>query len=254
MSGRGVDARVVVERCEVVAAPKLERRKAPTRAIDPVAAIAAAAAAMDVAPTNHLLSTQQVPLLLTSARKHRRACCCRCLCYSALFLVAFLLGSASTTFYFVARDLLNSGSNSSAVANTCPGVCANRALHGRYTANVSATKKVGPVTIIVKFGVIHAFDDPSKTVEVRVTPIDFEPHWLPAGFKPLHCLGVPFGLGDDCNVTMMNDCTRKAYAQDDIAAFDLTWDPAADAIQASETVDTGFFTQTFVWSELRNDL
>ena len=212
---------------------------------------------MDVAPAtprNHLLDTRQVPLLLESRRKHRRACCCRCLCYSAIVLVSFLLGAASTTFYFIARDLLNSGSNSSAVGPTsCPGVCAGRTLHGRYVANVSATKKVGPITIIVKFGVVHAFDGAARTVEVRVDPIDFEPHWLPAGFKPLHCLDVPFGLGDDCNVTMADDCTRKAYADDDIAAFDLIWDPAADAIQARETVDTGFFTQTFVWNEHRDN-
>ena len=192
--------------------------------------------------------------LLPQARAatRKRACLRSCLCYSALILASALLGSASTTAYFVARDLLDSPANASSVEpTTCPGVCVARALHGTFAHNVSATKHVGPVEVIVKFYVSHSFDWDTRTAALRVDPIDFEPHWLPSVLHPIRCDAVPFTLGDACNITLGSECTRQAYKIDDIAALELTWDVGRDEIAASETVSTGFFTQTFVWSEER---
>ena len=57
--------------------------------------------------------------------------------------------------------------------------------------------------------------------------------------------------GEESNVTVEDACTRQAFAKNDIERLALLWDPGLDALAASETVNTGFFTQTFVWSEDR---
>ena len=106
-------------------------------------------------------------------------------------------------------------------------------------------------TVTVKFRISHRFDWPSRTVNFRVDPIDMEPHWLPKVLHPAHCESVPFALGDACNVSMADACVQKAYADDDIEALDLLWEPGQDVIAARELLNTGFFTQTFTWEEAR---
>jgi hypothetical protein len=159
-----------------------------------------------------------------------------------------LVGSSATAGLFIALRNQDTGT---AHAPTCPGVCVDRMLHGAYATNVSATKSVGPVTVVVQFHVAHTFDWASRTAEFRVDPIDMKPHWLPNVLHSSLCTGVPFALGEACNVTLDNACVRAAYAADDIVGLSLLWQPGADVISARETVDTGFFTQTFVWDEPR---
>ena len=124
-------------------------------------------------------------------------------------------------------------------------------LHGSFTSNVSTTKAVGPVKVVVRFGVTHSFDSESGTGSLRVVPIAFEPHWLPNVLQPISCEAVPFTLGDACNVTMDDTCIRAGFAKDMISALSLLWDPTLDTLAAAETVSTGFFTETFEWTERR---
>ena len=105
--------------------------------------------------------------------------------------------------------------------------------------------------MVVQFRVEHSFHWPSRNATLRVDPIDFEPHWLPNVLHPILCDDVPFELDDACNVTMFSECTRAAFRKNDIQALTLLWDPSLDALAAAETVNTGFFTQTFLWSEER---
>lgn len=74
---------------------------------------------------------------------------------------------------------------------------------------------------------------------------------VPNVLHPISCDDVPYALGEACNVTMESACTRAAFKKNDIEALTLLWDPALDALAASETVNTGFFTQDFEWTEPR---
>ena len=199
-------------------------------------------------PQEHLIDGRlDVPSVERSPKRR-----CRCLCHLLVALVSALLGSASTTAYFIMHSLLDGPpTNSSAAPHTCPGLCVGRTLHGNFATNVSATKHVGPITVVVRFHVAHTFDWEARLSTLRVVPIDFEPHWLPNVLHPIRCDAVPFDLGAGCNVTVEDACTRQAFARNDIERLDLLWDPGLDALAASETVNTGFFTQTFVWSEDR---
>ena len=203
--------------------------------------------------TTQAMQTQpRDPLLSVEPPPRKRACtCCAFLCHLVVLALGALLGAAGATVFFVIHSLGEHTNTSSAAPTTCPGVCASRSLHGHFATNVSASKSVGPVTVVVKFRVQHTFDWEYRIGAVRVDPIDFEPHWLPNVLHPIACEKIPFNLGDSCNVTLDSACTRAAFKKNDIEALTLLWDPALDALAASETVNTGFFRQVFEWVEPR---
>lgn len=199
-------------------------------------------------PSAHLVHSTQMPYLEASPKPRR--CCRICLCQTCIILLSILVGIASTAACFVMLDPHDVNVTATA-PTTCPGVCASRMLHGSFATNVSRSKVVGPVTVVVRFLVVHSFDWPSRTAALLVDPIDMQPHWLPDVLHRIHCTNVPFELGDACNISLSNECTRSSFQANDVKAFTLLWDPEQDAIDARETVATPFFTQTFVWREER---
>ena len=199
-----------------------------------------------------------LPLLDTSSsRKRRRPYFCRCVLQFVIVILSMLLGAAGGAFYLLEMGFVHlvpptDETNSS--STTCPGVCTRRPLHGHFAANATASTIVGPLKVVIKFHVSHIFDWPARTVNVTIDPISHEPKWISSSIHPSRCDGVPFALGDDCNVTYSNECTDAAYKVDNVRAHQITYDTAQDMLASTETVKAGpggAFTTTFAWEESR---
>jgi hypothetical protein len=207
-------------------------------------------------PAVHVVDLRQLPLLESanpgSRKQVGRSLCSKfcCCCLLLLLLSAGAILGAGVTF-FVMKDLQSNFTVPD--IPTCPGVCAGRELHGEFRANVSRSKVVGPVTVVVSFSIGHMFDWDERTVNVSVKPIDFEPHWLPDVLHPIACDRVPFALDDGCNLTFTNECLVAAYKNDDITEMEFRWD-GQEGIDVTEVIDTGFFKQVFTWTEWRSAL
>lgn len=174
-----------------------------------------------------------------------RPCCC-------LIVAAISAAASAATTFFVTKDLLTA--NTSVPEDwSCPGVCAGRTFHGTYAANVTATKTIGVIKILIGFEITHSFDAIRETVNVSVVPTDVEPKLIP--FRAFTCNAVPFHVDDACNMTWMDDCLFNAYREDMIKSMTYRWDPSNDALLVTETIDVHFlgvsFTQVFRWVEHR---
>ena len=67
---------------------------------------------------------------------------------------------------------------------------------------------------------------------------------------PINC-NPSFTLSDNCTVTLNPDdaCLHAAFKADDIIQLKHRWDPSRSTLSVVEEIDTGFFTETFEWSE-----
>ena len=213
------------------------------------------------APSRHLVDLNQVPLLAASRRRRTRSRCLSCLCHLFVAVASAIAGSAATLVGVALADLRSDNCTVPDPAPACPGVCAGRILDGRFTANVSRSKTVVGLTVVVKFHVEHTFSLADQTYRMRVIPQAFEPHWIPFSLRPIDCSGVPFVLSDNCTLstppseTPGSECLAKAFKADDITDMTLRWDATgqngAGSLVVSESLKTGFFDETFVWTENR---
>ena len=205
------------------------------------------------APSRHIVDFRQVPLLEGSRRRRKRGNCCRCLCTTVVAVTSSLIGSGATLAALAIVDLSSSNCTAPEVPPACPGVCTGRLLDGTFSANVSRSKDVGPVTVKVSFYVEHRFSSANGTLHGRVTPISFEPHWLPIGLHPLDCYDVPFALSDNCTLAVGDTddaCLAKAFKADDVTRMTYRWD-GMHGLAVTESIDAVVFQETFAWVEER---
>ena len=77
--------------------------------------------------------------------------------------------------------------------------------------------------------------------------------WLACGngARDMELRSSPSGGWEHWRVLDANDaCMSAALKADDVMRLTYLWDAGADALSVREEINTGFFTETFVWSEL----
>jgi hypothetical protein len=207
-------------------------------------------------PTRHIVDLRSLPLLsahdLNRQSRRSRPRCCSCLCYTLVAVLSALIGSGSTAAVLILADLNGDNCSVPQLPPECPGVCVGRALDGVFEANVSTSKRVVGVTVVVSFSIRHAFFSHNGSATLSVVPHRFEPHWLPNVLHPIDC-SPSFTLSDNCTVTLNPDdaCLRAAFKADDIVHLMHRWDPSQSTLAVVEQINTGFFTETFEWTERR---
>ena len=140
------------------------------------------------APARHVVDLRQLPLLSAHdlQRQSRPTRCCSCLCYVVVAVISALIGSGSTAAVLILADLSDGDDNCTApqLPPECPGLCVGRTLSGAFEANVSTSKRVLGVTVVVQFYIQHAFFSHNGSAQLNVVPLRFEPRWLPKMLHP----------------------------------------------------------------------
>ena len=205
-----------------------------------------------LAPRRHIVDINQLPLLNSYLHRGRasRTKCMSCLCCTLVALVSALLGSGCTAAVLLFTNLGAENCTAPELPPACPGVCTARTLDGTFSENVSTTKKVLSVTVVVSFYVEHTFFSHNGSARLKVIPKAFEPRWLPNVLKPIDCRPA-FQLSDNCTVHLdaEDECLKAAYKADDIVRLAHRWNVRRNELAVTEEIDTGFFTETFAWTE-----
>ena len=106
------------------------------------------------------------------------------------------------------------------------------------------------VAVVVSFYVEHTFFSHNRSARLKVIPKAFEPSWLPNVLKPIDCRPA-FRLSENCTVHLdaEDECLKAAYKADDIVRLAHRWNVGRNELAVTEEIDTGFFTETFAWTE-----
>lgn len=198
---------------------------------------------------NSVSSEPLVNVVEIRPKRTRRQCLCSCLSYTLVGVAGFLLG-APAGGAATAKMLHDANNATLPTPHTCPGLCASRALHGEFAANVTSSHQLGPVTIEVSFYIRHKFDWDTRSVSMQMTPTSVKPSWA-VKLYPISCDRVPFAIGDACNMTVFtDDCLSQEQAADKIVGWTYAWD-GGDGLAVTQTLDGGMFKHTFAWDEKR---